>query len=116
MHYHSANRPRWAGQGAFGKIIAPNGAHLGALPSLYLDPLEDGTWEVMVQLQVAVAAFRQYTARLSYDELLALLHDWRRDPEAVLRSTFNYDFAPWATPTAQPTARRKETTLEDLDL
>jgi hypothetical protein len=117
MHYHSASRPRWAGQGAFGKIIAPSGACLGALPSLYLDPLEDGTWECMVQLQVAVGAFRQYTSRLSYDELLAILHDWRRDPEAVLRDTFKYDFAPWATnpPRAAPQAR-SGTTLEDLGL
>jgi hypothetical protein len=115
MHYHSPLRPRWAGQGAYGKVVREDGVALGALPSLYLDPLEDGTWEVMVQLQVSIAAFRQFTTRVSTAELHDLLFAWRSDPEEVLRNTFGYDFAVWSTPQAAP-REKSTTTLEDLGL
>src|SRR5690242_7447418 len=100
MHYFSPDRPR-LGNGAQQLLNGPS-----AVPCLYIEPHEDGGWQVTVMVQTHEKGHsNRHTIVQSLDALCAR---WLEDPEAVLREDFKWNG--WAEGTSQA----NELSLEDL--
>lgn len=75
---------------------------LVALPHIYLDPNEDGTWQVAISVRGSIVSLN-----LPYPLLNSFLDSWEQDPEAALKTWLNRD---------PPSTETRAISLDDLEL
>ncbi len=104
--YFDPARPRYENGVPKIMLCGPNGPPScpGALPSLYFEPIREGTL-ILISAYLPTSragAFRHYECRISPDSLLVFWSAWMADPEAVLRTQFGWEPEVAAKPRLSP--------------
>lgn len=95
MHYFAPERPAWDAKREFLKLTDPaSGRPIGAMPLVHVEPLEDGSWRIMANVQVGGNRFGSFEYRAKDDDALqAFFLLWREDTERALGECMKYDFS-----------------------
>ena len=94
MHFFSTERPSFGEKREFLRLTDPrSGRPIGAMPLLYVTPVEGGEWRIGAHVQVGGNRFGTFEFIAKGDkEALEFLSLWREDTERALGEYMKYDF------------------------
>lgn len=95
MYYFDKRREAFDSKREFLKLTDPaSGRPIGAMPLAHVEPLEDGSWRIMANVQVGGNRFGSFEYRAPSDDALREFFAlWREDTERALAEYMRYDFS-----------------------